>query len=622
MLRRSSVPNAPDSKKVSATPGEVEKNASLDKDLHVIYGGEDETDFSKLDVRRRKRGPRLLLWTLATLVILAGAAWGGYMVFQKTFNQTGEPLTLTIEGPEEVKSGEAVQFDVIYQNRGHVPLANLELKLNLPKGFSPTTMEPAPTTAPDVWTIGSVTAGSDGLIRLKGTWIDPVPSGQTVQAIATYHPANFNSDFQAIATKAIVIKESTLLLTVEGPATATSGSTIDYTYTIKNDGPSEASNLHLRLTLPATFIVSSSDPAPIEGGAAEWALAAPLPAGTEAKITVTGAYAADATGVQTIHGSVGVMREESYVEQTVLDSQTDVLGGGLSLRLIVNGSTEEQTADLGSKMRLSIDVTNGGKEIVGGLSSALTVEGGEAIDWNKADLAGGSRSGNTVTWAGSVLSKKGILEGTGRETIDLSLPLMSSVSAEADTLTLTVAASITKTGDLADEKTLQSTPLVIQLNSDTSLSTSARYYEDSAAVGSGPLPPEVGQTTTLRVYWALDNTLHALDDVTVSATLPPSVAYNGPVTTDIGTVSLEPSTRTLTWTIDRLPTSVTHAGMTFDLSITPTADDVGEFVKLSNETTLGATDSVTGARLQLSGDILTTELPDDEEAAGKGAVIE
>lgn len=618
MFRRKTIPHP--------KPESIPTSAQVDKGLEVIYGNENgaETDFSKLEMRKTKTGQRLLIWILLTLLVLSGAAYGGYRVFQRAVSGNGETLRLTIDGPSEVISGQEVAYDVSYENTGTIPLASLEVKLNVPKGFLIENADPTATTENTIWTIGAITAGSDGLITLKGIWIDPVPSGQTLQALATYRPANFNADFEKITTKAIAVKASTLTLASEGPKTGTGGSTADYTFTIKNTGTRAVEGARVRLTIPTAFIVSAVDPAPMEGGSSEWQLAN-LEPGAEATVKVSGQFTADGSGLVAVSGSLGVMRDQDYLQQAVSEVQTDVVGGGLSVRFISNGSTTDQTADPGSTLRLSIDVDNGSDQDVGGLSVMLTASSESKtspIDWTKANLVDGTLSVNTVTWDSETLSKEGHLNGGERETIDLALPLLATLGTASDVLTLSVTVTVSDVGGVATTRSLQSTPLTININSDLGFTTDARYFQEGTPVGSGPLPPTVGQTTRYRLRWQINNTVHALDALTVSATIPPGVTYVGSITNDMGIVSFDQTSRLLSWTIDRLPTTVTSVATSFDLSVTPTAEDLGTFVKLLNSSTLVATDSKTSDRLENRDEAITTEIPNDTDAVSKGAVVE
>jgi hypothetical protein len=170
---------------------------------------------------------------------------------------------------------------------------------------------------------------------------------------------------------------------------------------------------------------------------------------------------------------------------------------------------------------------------------------------------------------------------------------------------------------------IETSPITIALNSDASFAAQARYFaEDGAVTGSGPLPPAVDQTTTYRVYWTLKNSLHDLERISVSVNLPPDVAWMGNTGTDIGAVSFHETTRLITWNMEKVPTSIPTIRAWFDLAITPDANDVGTFVKLTNVTAFEGTDTATGDTVHAAADALDTELPEDTRAAGKGVVTE
>jgi hypothetical protein len=76
----------------------------------------------------------------------------------------------------------------------------------------------------------------------------------------------------------------------------------------------------------------------------------------------------------------------------------------------------------------------------------------------------------------------------------------------------------------------------------------------------------------------------------------------------------------ITWHIDKFPTTLPGAEATFDVAVTPDAKDVGSFYKLTNAIAVEATDTFTKDQVSDGIDILTTELPEDSGAAGKGVV--
>ncbi len=163
----------------------------------------------------------------------------------------------------------------------------------------------------------------------------------------------------------------------------------------------------------------------------------------------------------------------------------------------------------------------------------------------------------------------------------------------------------------------------MSLNSDASFKAEARYFDqDGAPLGSGPLPPKVGETTSYRVLWLITNGLHDLEDISVSTTLPSNVEWDDFSSADLGSVVFDTGTRTVRWTVSNMPNDVQTVRASFSLSITPTDEEVGEFIKLTTGSSLQARDGETGSAIERQNDELTTELETDDYAQNKGIVTQ
>jgi uncharacterized repeat protein (TIGR01451 family) len=471
--------------------------------------------------------------------------------------------------------------------------------------------------------------GNDGLlgsgsITIEGVFLSEVPSSQRLQALFTYKPANFSSDFQDIATHKVEITDSVIALSLTGPEKALAGDVSEYVVNIQNTGSEPVYNLRVTPALPQDFTLSESEPLLLEEETS-WSLAS-LAAGELTAITLKGSFTSTASGEQKASVTVGFVDDELFLPQATQEVVTDVLGGSVAFSVIVNGSNQNQNAQLGETLRVSLDFENASKESVEDLTVEMRVEGNDGdvpIDWSKANLGDGSRSGNTVTWNADAVTSLKKLDPEASTVIDLSLPLSSSLAdGDADTFTIGVTLTLGKVGNVTSTRTLEATPIIVSLNSDVSVNTQARYYSEAgSAIGSGPLPPEVGETTSYRVYWNVSNSLHALTSVKMSTTIPQDVTWLDNTDTDIGTLSYNATTRLITWTISKMPVEVGHAGAWFDVAINPDAGDVGRFVKLVNTTSFEAKDTITNESLSESLSELTSELPKDDFAKGEGTVI-
>ncbi|MBI4713574.1 DUF11 domain-containing protein [Candidatus Uhrbacteria bacterium] len=595
----------------------------IKKELRAIYAPRDGKlpDLTRISHRKRSATTQFLIKIILILAVLSVVAWSGFFFLTNGLFDEQETLDVKIETEKNVRSGEETSFTVRYENTGRVPIASLNLKLNLPASFHIASSIPDPTSETQ-WLIGSLTPGSDGAIIVKGVFLSEVPSVQKIQTLFTYKPANFNSDFQKIENKSIEIKTSAIEMKMTGPEKALAGDSVTYVLNLTNTGKQSVFNLRVLPNLPADFTISSSKPE-MKKDEPFWEIAT-LEPGKLMEISFTGAFTSTASGELSVVTKVGFMDEENFYEQTKTEVKTDVLGGAVSFHLIINGSDKDQTIETGESLRGSIDYKNPGTESVEGVKFTLEIKSEKSIpiDWEKANLSDGKLTGSIVVWDKNVNKEFSKIKPGKEGVIDFTLPIVGSLSSnQSDQFTIALSMNVEKIGSVASTHTIDATPIVVSVNSNVKLTSEARYFsEDGTPFGSGPLPPRVGETTTYRIFWTLNNSLHELENVEVSTILPQDVSWKENSAKDIGTLIFNSTTRQVRWQISKLPIEIKNAQAWFDVSITPKSQDVGKFVKLSNQTTLEAIDSITKTEMNSSLPVLTTELSNDEFANGKGIV--
>jgi hypothetical protein len=601
----------------------------IHEELRAIYAEDGEMpDLTRLERKSESSFTRFLIKAILVLALLSGAAWGGFLVWSRGWFASGKPLTVSVEGPARVSAGQAAFFTVRYENTSNAPIATLNIAVNLPREFELHSATPAATENETRWNIGPLSPGSDGAITLSGVFRSSVGTSQTLQAVYTYESASYRSTFQDIATSTVQVDASVVSLSVSGPSQTVPGDEAVYTINVQNHSAETLERLQVAASLPAGFQTTTLEPASRTPDTALWTLERIDP-GAIVAFTVKGRFPSGTVGEQTVRAAVAFLSEADYpAQQSEAEVVTSVLGGVITFHLVINGTTSDQDVDVGDTLRASIDYSNEGTDSINGLSFALNLESVDdrpvPIDWERADLAGALRNENVITWGVDQFPDFERLSPSTEGTIDIILPLKEIASAEtADVFRLTLSTSLQGVGAIASPRTIQSTPVTFSINSNLAASTSASYYTpDGEPVGTGPLPPKVGETTTYRLGWHLTNTLHPLTDITMSTNLPPAVAWTGNTTTTIGVISFDTTTRLVTWTINKLPKDVKTADATFDVAITPEKGNVGSYFKLTNATGVEATDTATHDTLTRAIDILTTELAGDEFASGKGVVEE
>ncbi|MFC1788069.1 hypothetical protein ACFLZY_02515 [Patescibacteria group bacterium] len=621
----------PETEAPQAEVQESVESIEINNQLKAIYSDHDGQmpDLKNLDHRRGSTLSGWLLKLIIVFVIISGAAWGGFLFWsQGIFNSDERPLTTQIEGPTEVKAGEEVFYTIRYTNSGDVPLASLEAKVSLPPGFTLTSTTPEPTKE-KIWTIGSLSEGSDGAIILGGIFRAEKESNLTIQTLFTYKPANFSSDFQDLASTKIIITDSAVALDLSGPEKAVAGDDVEYIINIQNTGEQTLEDMSVTLGLPPNFNLKETDPASISPDQAKWNIDL-LESGELFAITLTGQFTSSASGEQSFEAEVNFLDEQGIaLTQAQNDFVTDILGGNIIFHLIADGSSKDQVVDLGEILLLSIDYENAGSEVVSDLIFTLEFSNKDdqdlPFDWETVSLKDGVLKDNKLVFDKNSISELADLEPNQSGVIDLSLPIFNTIDPEtmADHFTLSLKAEMSKIGSVETPRTINTSPITVSLNSDLSIKTMARYFmSEEEVVGTGPLPPEVGETTSYDLVWQINNSLHELTDLSMTTKLPADVAWLDKGRTEIGNLSYDDTTRMVKWKIDKLPIDLKQAEAVFKVAITPSEADVGAFFKLTNTTAMQATDNQTKDQISKAQDVINTELANDELAAGKGVVVE
>ena len=106
------------------------------------------------------------------------------------------------------------------------------------------------------------------------------------------------------------------------------------------------------------------------------------------------------------------------------------------------------------------------------------------------------------------------------------------------------------------------------------------------------------------------------------APIPPGAAWAGPINTDQGTIRHDTVANRVRWSIGELKAGTVPPTATFEIDVTPTANDIGKFADILGPATVSAIDQITDATITAEAPELTTEIPNDTHAQNKGVVTE
>lgn len=619
---------------------EIKNNqANIQKGLMSIYSNNDGSlpDISHLEVKHKSKLKNFLLGVIIVSFVLSAVTWLGFLVFNPSQQTTNKSIKLTFDAPQNIASGDEVTYKLNYKNIEGVTLKNVEIMVRYPEGFEFISAQPAPSnTFNTSWKIGDITKGGEGEILMKGKLIGSVGSIKSINATASFQPENFSSVFKESATLSHQITSSILELTFEGPEKILPQKKADYKIAYKNNSDQDLKNIKIIATYPTNFIYQEANPKPIQKAGEtnlnnEW-LIENLAQKAEGEIKLSGGFVSDKNIPQAnMKIQIGFINEKGeFSLQQEKFLTTEITEANLNLNLIINGSTQSQPINFGQTLTYSLTYKNLGQKDLDDVSFSVVVDS-DIVDWaTLEDKNAGKHEGNKITWNKDQISQLDLIRPLDEGTINFSVKIKDDKQVDMNKVSLVVKskgmAQFLKIGDnFVPDLTIESPEIQNNINTDIELKVQGKYFDDdNIAVGTGPLPPVVGQTTSFRIYWSISNSLHEVTDVVVKAKLPAGVEWYNKNYAKAGNIKYDLNTREVTWTIGRIPPNKTFDDVYswFDVSVVPTSQQIRKLIILSDQAEMIATDKTTNSQITKSGKAITSNLEDDPIAGGKGLVID
>lgn len=568
---------------------------------------------------------------IGIVALLAVVSVAGFFVFNRAKKFTNTNVQLQFTSATTATSGSTMTLTVEYQNLEPVDITQAQLALLYPDGFTYSSSTPtASTDLHNTFSLGTIRSGQAGKVIIQGTLLGALQEKATFSATLTYRPSTFNSDFQQKANTEITISSSILQLSITGPTQLAPSANGSWTISYANTSDHDASNVLIQATLPDSFTLTSAKPT-ADSGTSGWTLAS-VKQGAKGTIVFNGTVngvVGDTLPFKVTAGLVGVGGKiEPQDEQSLL---VVLVKTGMSVSVAVNGSTDPVTVVPGDALNYSVRVTNSSDLELTNVTLTAKLEGA-GIDTTKiANDSNGTVSGTTFTWTKDNLAALGSFKPGQSATLSFGVGTLAKIPMTADgdrdqKVTLTVNLSAPGLANNTNSSA-QTATVVSKIATIVGVSTDARLYDDtSVLVGSGTVPPTVGKTTTFRVTWAVTNTTSDASTMVVTGRLPNSVLWTGKnIGRDAGDIVFDPATRIVQWTLNTLPAGtggrVPKLTAHFDVSITPTADQVGSVPILVETTSFSATDSYSKQPLTATAATVTTDIPNDPKSANQGTVV-
>ena len=621
------------------------KEEEIKNSLARIYQDDQgkKLDIKTLTVKRARGFFFNLVTFIIVMFVLSGAVYAAYNYIYLNINADKQTIVLSFAADREVMAGEEFYYILNYKNEDKVAINNIEIKVQYPDNFIFLESDPRATRNNNTWAMASLAPHRSDLIRIKGKLVGPVGESDIILADMTYKPANFSSEFKKSATFETKINDLGLNFSFSNSNSALVNEDNEIIVKFKVKDQNYLNNFRLTLEHPAEVEIINQ-----AAGAATSAPAAPALQRGESAIPLIKPEGG-AWFISNLEKNENEFKIKFKVREKkqpsvnlkikfelpveVKDQPTkyylfhekdlvyEIIKSDLNINIIINGSPIDQGVNFGQTLNYAINYANKGETLMKDVIIMAVLES-DFLDWpSLIDGASGKVSGNAISWSKQEIAELAEVNSGAEGVIDFSLKLKAAAAVDlSKSYQVKSYVRYSVLGKSASGEN-QSNSIVNKINSDLNLVEQLRYFsDDNLAVGFGPLPPRVAQTTSLKVYWTINNNLHELNDLKISVTLPVNIRWGGKNRSSIGEVSYLSAANQVVWQIGRLPVTVYKADAEFNLDLTPAEADRNTIMIILPGTKIAAQDSETDMPINKTLKAKTSKLEDDNMASGDGVV--
>lgn len=551
----------------------------------------------------RRNPHRMLKWLVLVaaglFVISVGSLWWG----GNSFSDRGVKLEIEASTDQAV-SGDEITYTIKYRNDTKVSLSDLRFRLFWPEDSIVLVDGEPQRPDSEGFEVDELQPGQEGEREVKAFLVGDKGSIKTARLNLIFKAGNFQSDFEKEVAATTTITDLPVSLTLVAPPTVVSGQTVSYILDVRNDSGNDLSDMKLRFTYPDGFTVQEFQPQPSQGNTV-WDISS-LSDGSGKRYQVTGALSGSERETKTVTAVLQRNLNGQYVDYVRTEAFTVISSPLLSVSVAPEGG-RDYVSFAGDTLRYVVTFRNNSRFSFLGLLLGIRLEG-EMYDLSGLEVRDGffDEGSGTVVFDASGISQLSQLGPGQSGTATFSVPLRAGFPGAGGTSSFFVKATarLSTTNvpsglDQGDVSALDS--VITKISAQPSLAQAVLYHNSA---GSGPLPPEVGEVTTLGIRWRLINPGNDVRDAVVTATLPTGITWVGPLATQGGSEpTFDANTKRVTWRVGTLPFG-TGSGApayetVFQVSFQPSSNQINDHVLLISNTAFVGTDAFTNTPVEI-----------------------
>lgn len=544
-----------------------------------------------------------VIFILLIVLIAIGAV--GFWYYRDTIFSK-EILKLEILGPDKTKAGEEIEYTVKYKNNGNFVLEDSRLIFELPEN---SLTEDGKTRLTQ--TIKDIYPGGEDFIKFKTRLLGKEGDLKVAHVWLSYKPKNLSARYESDTTFTTAIDTVPLTLSFDLPSKVEKGKEIVFSINYFSNINYPLENLSLKVDSVDGFNFESSDPISLDHS--EWKIDT-LNKGQGGRITIRGTIAAETGNNLNFSARLGMWQDGRFIIVKETTQELQVIKPQIFISQQINGSSN-YVASPGETLNYQIFLRNIGSTSFDDLFLISRLEG-EAFDLSALRSSEGQAkpNDNLIVFDSKQIQKLKNLAPQQEVKVEFSVKLKDSWSTLESEKNNTIIKNKVNVFDISEE-------FITKVSSKLELSQKAYYSNFDGIENSGPVPPEVGKTTTYVINWQIKNYLNDIKNIKVKATLPQNVGISDNIFPEnqAYNFSFDSASREIVWSAGSLSAGG-QTSLSFQIALTSSDSQRGSLADLIGQATIFAEDQFTGITSQSTASAVKTNLPDDQQNSGKGTV--
>jgi len=617
------------SKNSRFSEGEIENN------LMEIYSNDgDLPDFKTIKIKKKRGFWVSFAYFILFFALVAGLSFWAFNYF-KSGQSNSSVLDISITSPEKISLGEEFYYEIEYKNSSNYNLNNVNLNITYPDNFILLEVYSVDKTEDNkVWIIDSLDAKIGGKIKVRGKIINKEGVNNLLSIKSSYEISGISSNFSKESFNSVMVSSLPFQFQEDYFSTVLVGEEYPLKITLKNfsfekikdfvfyfNGPEEifsVKNIENEDFSENIIIEKINDNNFKITPKTEGVLIEEMEFDFKYKISEKiNDQERFSWGLKYINEN---QQDFIFLEKLI---DLEIIKSDLHLSLLENNNSTDFPVNFGDNLDYIIKYSNKGDKDMKDLV-IMAILDSEFLDWSSLEDSNDGRvSRKTISWTSQEIpALKELAPGEGGE-IKFSIKVADfdeidfGQKLEVNNYAQFSIGNIEELEEDGDKLTdNRSNTIINKINSNLVLEEKVLYFdEDNIPVGSGPLPPVVGEKTSFKYYWNLSNTLHELRDIKIELPLPTYVIWENNFNISAGNIMFDPVTNKVFWTLSRWPLGVDEVNINFSVSITPVEAEYNKIMILSSGSSLEATDIETGDIINKKTEAKTSRLEDDSIAS-------